>query len=297
MAHDARRRVLLSYWYHRDNDLDAIEAAANVGPLDFFGDSGAFSAHHSGADVDVEKYGEWLLRWQHKLSAYVALDVIGDHEATQRNLDVLEGMGLAPLPVFHGNEPWPVFEAWCERYPYIALGGMVGEGKAFAWCVKAFLIASRTGTVLHGFGQTKRKFLRELPWYSVDSSSWGRGHRYGIINVWDETREKFVLAKAGSRRVYELGDLIRDHDGDVPMLATPHVGKSRIRGAAEGLAERGMLIRVNTNAWRHVERTMERRHGEVVRPDTLEVGPRVYLAAGSFQDAVACVGGEYRSRW
>lgn len=287
-------RVLVSFHFHSRSDLDDLVQRAPGGELDLFGDSGAFSAWSTGADISVDDYAAWLHKWKHLLSAYVTLDAIGDNATTHANQQALESMGLEPVPVFHGNEPWPALEEYCERYPYVALGGMVGANKAYAWIVKCFTIAARYGTVFHGFGQTKRLILRELPWYSVDSSSWGSGHRYGMLTLWDPRSQKLVRAKTGDHAdVFRSADLIRDHGGDPELMATPNVGQTRFRGKEQASIDRHAIIAINAEAWRRSEQLLSARHGVVERRDGLGVGPRLYLAAGGFEDAVVAAGGVY----
>lgn len=287
-------RVLVSFHYHRGSDLADLVARTPGGELDLFGDSGAFSAWTSGASISLDDYAAWLHRWKHLLSAYVTLDVIGDNAATLVNQRALESMGLSPLPVFHGSEPWPQLEAYCEEYPYVALGGMVGANKALPWVVRCFRIAERYGTVFHGFGQTKRVFMRSLPWYSVDSSSWGSGYRYGQLTLWNAELQRLVRVKTGRHGdVYANAELIRDHGGDPALLATPNVGQTRFRGRDEALDDRHHIAEVNAEAWRRSEQLLALRHGVVRRRDSDEVGPRLYLAAGSFENAVVAAGGSY----
>lgn len=40
----------------------------------------------------------------------------------------------------------------------------------------------------HGFGQTRIESVAELPWYSIDSSTWLNGVRYGLIPLWNHDR-------------------------------------------------------------------------------------------------------------
>lgn len=285
-------RVLLSFHFHSHTDIDRLFDLVPT-EVDLFGDSGAFSAYTTGATIDIDAYAAWLHKWKHLMHAYVTLDAIGDNPTTHRNQRALESMGLAPLPVFHGAEPWEALESYCEEYPYVALGGMVGRN-SMPWIVKAFQIGAKYGTVFHGFGQTKRPILRALPWYSVDSSSWGRGHRYGVLNVWDPGKQKFVLIAAGNREaVYKNAALIRDHGGDPAILAIENVGQTRFRGQATATAERHHIIQMNVEAWRRSEQLISSRHYPVRRRDTADVGPRLYLAAGGFEDAVVCAGGQY----
>ena len=71
-------------------------------------DSGAFSAWKSGAQIDVTQYiatAKELLATDPTLSEVYALDVIGDHKATLKNVETMWEAGIAPIPTFHEGEP------------------------------------------------------------------------------------------------------------------------------------------------------------------------------------------------
>ena len=194
-------RILLSYWYYKDTELDALFEKYFTPPYpDVFADSGGFSAMTQGAQIDVNEYAAWIKRYKHLFNTYANLDVIGDAGATLDNQHRLEDLGVEPIPVFHVNEDWTQLESYIEQYPYIALGGMVPymryTKKIMPWIIKAFKLAGDK-SVFHGFGATSWEVIKNLPWYSVDSSSWGAGFRFGRVPLFDENKGKFVTAKLG----------------------------------------------------------------------------------------------------
>jgi hypothetical protein len=153
-----------------------------------FADSGAFSAYAQGESVDVYAYAEWLHKNKKFFEVYANLDVKGDVEKGLRNQEILEGEGLSPIPVFHMGEPWDVFEDMCNRYEYIALGGVAGgsvRGQTLTgWLAQCFEIAMDKAR-LHGFGMTDYKLVATFPFYSVDSKSWGQGFQYANVPMYD----------------------------------------------------------------------------------------------------------------
>lgn len=187
-------RVLVSYHYHRDTDLDGLVARLG-GDVDLFADSGAYSAYASGAVIDLDAYSAWLNRWGHLFTVASNLDVIGDPLASARNHRQLNADGHEVFPVFHLGEPFRLLEGMCESYKFVALGGLVpylasGSGNSnraqiMRWMVRAHLIAKKTGTVLHAFGCTGSLFLRDLPFYSADSSSYMFARKRCLIYLWD----------------------------------------------------------------------------------------------------------------
>jgi hypothetical protein len=279
-------RILLSFHYYRRTDLDALVARFSE-PPEVFADSGAFSAKHQGANINLAEYVEWLRRWRHLFATYVNLDVIGDPAATLANQRLMEDVGLRPVPVFHGGEPWEYLADYCAEHAYVALGGMVATGDADAvlrWCVRAHQLGAEHGTRFHGFGQTKRQVLKALPWYSVDSSSWGAGHRAGQLRLWDHKRARLRAVKVGDHAaVYRNAELIRAHAGNPADYARPGWGFSAEGKSTEQLkAERYAILRLNLVSWLRFEQYLRARHGTIPPPPGhAEPGPMVYLAEGS----------------
>lgn len=201
---DVQLRILLSYWYYKDVDLDALFAKYFTAPYpDVFADSGAFSAMSQKVEVNIDEYAAWLKRYKHLFSTYSNLDVIGNAEATLKNQIILEDKhGLEPRPVVHAANNYDPLEYYLSKgYKYIALGGLVPYAAQpklrMRYLINAFKLAQGKA-VFHGFGVTSWEVMSQLPWYSVDSSSWGSGFRFGTIPLFDSKRGKFEKAKLGN---------------------------------------------------------------------------------------------------
>lgn len=209
-------RTLLSYWYAKP-----MKTFEKLRPFKLFMDSGAFSAAVQGGSISVDEYGAFLLEILENESfveVYSNLDVIGNHAATIANQERLEGLGLSPLPVFHFGGRFEDLEAYCERYPYVALGGMVPVSSTdllLRWCDRCFLIAAKHGAVFHGFGCTRWKILAALPWYSVDSTSWAQGYRYGSCPVFDERKGRFFKVDLGGGWTTPRASLLEQYGYDL----------------------------------------------------------------------------------
>lgn len=283
MTDTAPVRVLLSYHYFQKVDIDDIRrklTLRGVAP-DLFADSGGFSAFQAGMTIDVHNYARWLHRWQDHFTVAANLDVIGDHAASMRNLDVLEAEGLNPIPVFHTyTEDTKILEGLCERYDYVAIGGMVGFRAAdiFPWMVKCHKVARKHNTMLHGFGQTAWRPLIDLPWYSVDSSTWGMGFRFGTVPLFDDAKGKLVKIRLGDQPGWSRhARLVRSYGFE------PAEFYDRDRNRREyncGIAMEG---------YRRLEAWLRRRHGLVEHPGDGAPGINVYLADTTIKDAVSAV--------
>ena len=226
-----------------------------------FADSGAYSASTTGVQVSIQKYVEWIRRWEHLFDQYANLDVIGDADATLVNQKRLEDAGVRPVPVFHVGESWEYLERYLDEYPLVALGGMVPHTrrmtKIFPWLIKAFRMLPK-GKGYHGFGITGWRAMASFPWQSVDSSSWGAGYMYGTARYFDKRAGTFaefsIMDKAetwGHRRQLEnLGFNWKDFIDrtDKPLFGA----KSKLRKVLCALSARGYL---------DAEEWLTRRHG------------------------------------
>jgi hypothetical protein len=217
--------LLWSFFYLRmtrkmvlSDFLEKLEAPQ----IRFFADSGAHTARTMGKSINIDDYGQWLLRVQDCCTIYANLDVIGAPDGTRRNQEYLETQyGLSPVPVFHTGEPFSVLEDYvADGYTYIALGKLLGNSQKdlTPWIARCFEVV-QDRAVLHGFGLTVWSQLKRFPWYSVDSSSWGSGVRYGVVRLFDSGRWVQVelrnkpQVRANMRLLKSYGLSARDFSG------------------------------------------------------------------------------------
>src|SRR5688572_3766016 len=176
-----RSRILLSYHYVKNKDLDRLIPSVFSPPYpDILLDSGAWSAFTQGVEISLSEYVEFIKRFRHWFTVYSNLDNMVNAERTLYNQLAIEDAGLMPFPVFHTGEDWSYLERYIEQYNYVALGKIIpytnAPKKIFPWIIKAFEMAG-SKTVFHGFGVTNYTLLKSFPWYSADSSSWSSGFR------------------------------------------------------------------------------------------------------------------------
>jgi hypothetical protein len=266
-----RPRWLLSYHYLRKWDLDEFFAPYEDPVL--FADSGAFSAMTQDAQIDVDEYGEWVTRWGHLLTVYANLDVIGDAETTWVNQQVLEDRyGLRPLPVFHVREDWSWLDHYVERgYDYLALG-VAGTRRSiyYPWLIKCFKILQGTGVRIHGFGITDLTALWDLPFYSVDSSSFLMSTNWGTIHLFNDRHRMQLVRRVNAVR---HGRLVRAHGGDPRKIA---VSIGHPDHYPEGYE---MALTVSTRAFIRMNQHLRNRHGLIPAPQGQDQkGLIIYLA-------------------
>jgi len=281
-----RARLLLSYWYYRSHpDLGGWLAGLPAGTSGW-ADSGAYSALTQGGSVALDEYCAWLHTNRQHLDAYAALDVIGDHTATAAHLQAMTDAGLRPVPVYHAGSPITELQRMLDDgHTYVALGNMSGaSGQIMPWLVRCFQLAQPYGACFHGFGQTKRSILNDLPWLTADSSSWGSGHRYGTVHLWHPDKAAIMNVPLRDKRaLYQHGALLRSHGCPPAQLAEDYHHRH--------------VIAVNARAWARYERWLQARHQVQPPPgwEQLGTGTSIYLAdlsADNLSHAAAAVEAE-----
>jgi hypothetical protein len=171
--------ILCSFHYYK-KDFETIAKIKDAG-CTLFIDSGAFSAKHAGAEINIDEYSEYLLKVDPEIA--VSLDVINNAEATLKNWEYMKEKGTRAMPTFHTKEPMEFLHHYVDNCDYIALGGMVGDFDVLQWLddVWTYIINNKPTLKVHGFGMTTTDTIYKYPWYSFDSSSFKAGKRFGRI--------------------------------------------------------------------------------------------------------------------
>lgn len=136
-------------------------------------DSGAFSAHNSGTEINLDAYitcCKKLLEEDSSLTEIFALDVIGDWKASVKNAEQMWKKGVEAIPTFHYGSPWEVLKGLAKDYPKIAIGGCVGKRDKDKFAAQCF--ARVWPKKIHGFGFGSEKSIMTLPFHSVDATNW-----------------------------------------------------------------------------------------------------------------------------
>lgn len=200
-------------------------------------DSGAFSAHESGYEINLLEYiavCKELLKNDPTLTEVFALDVIGDWKATKKNTETMWKHGVPAIPCFHVGEPEDYLIGIAKDYPKIALGGvaLARTGKKLAWAQQCFTRV--WPKKIHGFGFGAQSAILGLPWHSTDATNWeigpckfGRWNTFGDMSVRGSKHNlraeiEFYLdleAKARRRWRKEMNLLEQIDRGEVDRMA------------------------------------------------------------------------------
>lgn len=186
--------ALASYHYYRNTDLDRFPN------LTIIGDSGAYSAKTQGAVISTNDLAAWAKKWSHKLKWVASLDVIGNPVMTYSNWrEMVDVHGVQAIPTIHyGTNPQELDRYARRGVDLVGLGGMGQPSvpQQMRWLIQVFKYARdhHPGMQFHGWGCTAAPHLR-LPFYSVDSSSWTYGIRYGLLRMYDPEKQKMLSVK------------------------------------------------------------------------------------------------------
>lgn len=177
--------VLTSYYYIRNRPmfLDKLKKIAN----EILVDSGAHS-FQKGKRVKWEKYTQEYSDWITKndnsiIQGYFEMDidnVIG-YDRVKALRKILEKTSNKIIPVWHKNRGIEDYKLMCKNYSnkMIAVTGFKNEDIKDTQYLMFLKYANKFNCKVHCLGMTRLKLLNEVPFYSVDSSTWKQAGKFG----------------------------------------------------------------------------------------------------------------------
>lgn len=160
-------------------------------------DSGAFSvlkdaekAKNIDWDKYVNNYIEFIIHTKKKLFFELDIDaVVGIKKVEYFRKKIEDKVGIQPIPVWHATRGWEYFEMMCESFPYVAIGTTAATKQGVLirnnpMVLKKFIdTAHKNKAKIHGLGFTYMKYIEQLNFDSIDSTSWLSGGRYGVVFI------------------------------------------------------------------------------------------------------------------
>lgn len=142
-------------------------------------------------------YLEFLKKYKITLPIELDIGALVGREKIREWRKMAKDAGLTIIPVWHkldgsNLEDW---EEMCKEYPYVGIEG----GKDVGEYVKFLKVAEKHKTKVHAFAMTKMEFMRKLSFYSVDSTSWKSGSRFGATYVFIGNSLKNIEKEARGR--------------------------------------------------------------------------------------------------
>ena len=220
--------LLVSYYYlkkwnNRKTPIELFLTQAKALSGQLFLDSGAHtflvkddmkktSVHHKHKKTDdphiyMENYYKWVAKYGHYFDFIAELDVAAcpgvGYPTVQKWRKDLEGLGFKDklMVVSHYKYFSSIFPNWEDEwrrllteYPCVA----IGDDPPQAILDRHFAIWKEMGlnNKVHGFAETKIWKLSRYPYYSVDSTSWHLGARFGAIFTYERDPKRGMALKS-----------------------------------------------------------------------------------------------------
>lgn len=219
------RNVLVSYAFidKFGNTLDDVRERFDK----VFVDSGAFTAFSLGYDISEDEYYNWLKTQKGNYDIAAMLDKLHHPEetikryveASKRNIDK-----LLPIAQPFGDDNWfktiRMYEQInaIQKGDYVGIGGWVPvwKGRGLETVVKQLPHDYR----YHGFAKVNFWLMQYNYFYSVDSSSWAAGHRFGTVMAWHtkhKTSVQIGVGRSGRGEKLTLMQMFNMHKKDAEI--------------------------------------------------------------------------------
>jgi hypothetical protein len=147
----------------------------------------------------VDSYAEYVKKNKSLFLTYVNVDVIYGPDKSREVQRYLENThGLNPIPVVHFGTDLKILKKCMDEYEYIGLGGLGQEVDKKSYimygdrCFK--MLCDDKGRPLrktHGFAITSIEVMLRYPYFSVDSTTWLIGERYGLLIIPKKRRGEY----------------------------------------------------------------------------------------------------------
>ena len=187
------RYSLVSFYY-----IEKWQSALFNSEL-FLLDSGAFTfISNCKGDVDFDSYLDRYIAFikENDIKYFFELDVdaiVGYDKVKQMRAKLERAVGRQCIPVWHRTRGLDEWKRLTKDYNYIAIGGFAIKDikeREYRYITALLEIARKNGCKVHGLGFTSLKYLDKFHFYSVDSTTWLSGSRYGNIYVFKHNKMK-----------------------------------------------------------------------------------------------------------
>ena len=194
------RNFLMSYEYLKGKGISQIKKYPD---MHLFIDSGAYT-YMSNPEYESYTIEQWekqigeYLKWaeKHKSQIFAIADldlqyIVGCDKVYEWRKKYFEPFmlrtGIPVCFIYHeeGDDQW---EYMCKRYPYIGLSLNVDGNIDETDLRNKFKVAEKYNTLVQGMASTRTGMLTQYPFYTVDSTTWNVGLKYGEISVWTGTK-------------------------------------------------------------------------------------------------------------
>ena len=227
------RNFLMSYEYLEGKGYGQIKKYPD---MHLFIDSGAYTyiTNPEFESYTVEQWEQQIheyLNWarKHKDSIFAIADLdlqylVGNEKVYEWRKKYFEPFMLEtgiPVCFIYHEEGLDQWEYMCKRYPYVGISLNVDGNVDETELRNKFKIAEKYNTLIQGMASTRTGMLTQYPFYTVDSTTWNVGLKYGEISVWTGTKMTRVKKTEFETKAFPMiskydlqfdFDLIREED-------------------------------------------------------------------------------------
>lgn len=181
--------ILESFYYIQDWQLPIIERCKM-----FLLDSGAFTFMNNfkgkiNWEEYIDKYANFINKNNIKHFFELDIDTLVGYKKVKEYRKYLEDKTQKKcIPVWHKSRGLEEWKKLTKEYDYVAIGGIViKEIKQadYKYFLPLLEIAKKNKCKVHGLGFTNLKSLDKYKFYSVDSTSWKSGGRFGQLYIFN----------------------------------------------------------------------------------------------------------------
>jgi hypothetical protein len=212
--------ILVSFVYLRNSNrmLDLWKFLLTRDPCSYrlLVDSGAYSVAHSGQEIYLEEYSQFLAKIPVEIPyRAIQLDVINFPERTLENYKRHLDLGEKVVPVLQPDASVAIREEIFSLSDLVAMAGgprrktVLDEITEYAKIKKA-----------HFLGVTHPNTVHATRSWSGDSVAWQNGARYGILQLWDAKIQNF-------RKFYFTKDM-KDIDQFTPLMVNMGLDRGEV---------------------------------------------------------------------
>jgi hypothetical protein len=219
-------------------------------------DSGAFTVWKQDSTIDKKDYADFIDNLSIKPWRYFSLDVIGDVQRTQENLNWFFANGFTPTPVFQRGEDFKLLPKYAEYTGMVGLGLGVHSKGSMNYLRET--MKHTNGVNVHWLGVTRPPWITYYKPYSVDTTQVWCGRRWGRLMLYDRGRlipwHRSPLKNSSmtyQKPSKKISDLMKRYGGEPSMFQYPESWTG-----GESLAHI-----VTTRSWVTYCREVERRFG------------------------------------
>lgn len=197
------RNFLMSYEYLKGKGIGQLKKYPD---MHLFIDSGAYTYQNDPKyeeytleqwEEQIVEYLDWARKHKNQIFAIADLDLqylssVGYEKVYEWRKKYFEPFMLEtgiPVCFIYHEDGLDYWEYMCKRYPYVGLSLAIDKAENGTEQLREmFRIAEKHNTLTQGMASTNTAMLTQYPFYTVDSTTWNVGLKYGEISVWTGTK-------------------------------------------------------------------------------------------------------------